>query len=566
MDNLPALKSAIQQLPGPPCSAERTTVLTTLGGDFLAPSLLSTIDHGRSMVEALNAIPVDIAMFGNHEADIPMQSLRERVREFSGVWLNSNMPALDVEGLRRFHEVFLPGGRRVVFAGLVTDEENLYRDGSFDSAREKGGWISVPDALQELVQDPEILDGTDLFVPITHQTLEDDIDLAHVFDVPLLLGGHDHFPVDAVFNNTRIVKAAADAKNVMLVDIVWKDESVRRPTITTNEVRLAAKKKKSKKAAGGGEAAASNASQTFVIEPNEELLRRIEEWEKPAMEMRAATLMQFDVNGLAMDIEELVPADTVELSSVGARTGPNTMATLIATALREACGAEGALVNAGNVRGNKVYRDGTLTFGDLNSECPFPSINLAIRIDPETLRDAILWSRKTWLRSPGTEDADALHTDADMQVNETSHVLDAIGGERIEQRLYRIVVDTYILKTNPVLSKYAQEYPDRIPAIDIGQPALPLLLNYFCHRAWRFLVDTVSERERQLEDIVTEAFSLFDVDHSGSLDLYDLLTALERGFGEGMATPILARQMLQIIDANHDGAVNLIELTSGLLL
>lgn len=51
LDNLPALKTCVARLKAgvPP-----GIVLTTLAGDFLAPSLLSSIDHGRGMARASN--------------------------------------------------------------------------------------------------------------------------------------------------------------------------------------------------------------------------------------------------------------------------------------------------------------------------------------------------------------------------------------------------------------------------------------------------------------------------------------------------------------------------------
>lgn len=46
-------------------------VLVTCGGDFLAPSLLSTIDNGATMIDCLNTLPVSHVCFGNHESDVP---------------------------------------------------------------------------------------------------------------------------------------------------------------------------------------------------------------------------------------------------------------------------------------------------------------------------------------------------------------------------------------------------------------------------------------------------------------------------------------------------------------
>ena len=47
-------------------------------GDFVAPSLLSSIDHGRGMVDVLNQVGVGVVCFGNHESDVQHESLAVR--------------------------------------------------------------------------------------------------------------------------------------------------------------------------------------------------------------------------------------------------------------------------------------------------------------------------------------------------------------------------------------------------------------------------------------------------------------------------------------------------------
>eukprot|EP00965_Chrysotila_dentata_P230973 6198081-Pleurochrysis_carterae.AAC.2 len=92
MDQIPQLKTAITALSSASAqaalSAEEPVAafdsLSTLGGDFLAPSLLSSIDHGRGMVAVMNAVPIDVVCFGNHECDVPFDSMVQRVNEFKG--------------------------------------------------------------------------------------------------------------------------------------------------------------------------------------------------------------------------------------------------------------------------------------------------------------------------------------------------------------------------------------------------------------------------------------------------------------------------------------------------
>src|SRR5262249_31675158 len=81
-----------------------------LAGDALSPSLYSTMFRGGQMIEAWNALGLDVATFGNHEFDFGPAVLRERMGESRFLWLSTNVR--EAGGLRAF------GGARPV---LVKD-------------------------------------------------------------------------------------------------------------------------------------------------------------------------------------------------------------------------------------------------------------------------------------------------------------------------------------------------------------------------------------------------------------------------------------------------------------
>ena len=57
------------------------------------------------MVDCLNAVGCTHVCFGNHECDVPHGALLERIAQFEGVWLNSNMPGItEGSGLGRLPE------------------------------------------------------------------------------------------------------------------------------------------------------------------------------------------------------------------------------------------------------------------------------------------------------------------------------------------------------------------------------------------------------------------------------------------------------------------------------
>ncbi|GFH56583.1 hypothetical protein CTEN210_13059 [Chaetoceros tenuissimus] len=77
------------------------TVITTIStvivvsGDFLAPSLLSSLDGGKGMVDVLHAIGVTHVSLGNHEDDVSTDSLKQHIDANKFEWVNTNLRGLD---------------------------------------------------------------------------------------------------------------------------------------------------------------------------------------------------------------------------------------------------------------------------------------------------------------------------------------------------------------------------------------------------------------------------------------------------------------------------------------
>ena len=62
--------------------ADKEIVLVT-HGETHSPSLMSSFDRGRHMVELLNSLPLDLFVLGNHEFDFGPEVLQERLQEAS---------------------------------------------------------------------------------------------------------------------------------------------------------------------------------------------------------------------------------------------------------------------------------------------------------------------------------------------------------------------------------------------------------------------------------------------------------------------------------------------------
>ena len=137
-------------------------VLFVLAGDFLGPSLLSRYYNGAQMVEALNAAGLDYATFGNHEFNLPLDTLLARIDESKFKWISSNCMQSDgsrFPGVLPWDTVRVYGKKIGIFGLTLQGQYPRYvRCGSPDSAA-----TVALDSLAEM--------GADMIVALTHQTL-----------------------------------------------------------------------------------------------------------------------------------------------------------------------------------------------------------------------------------------------------------------------------------------------------------------------------------------------------------------------------------------------------------
>ena len=149
LDNFPSLRTLIKEKTlelRHKCGGQTISMLT---GDFLAPYLLSSIDMGVGMMKMLNGTPIDYLTWGNHEDDIPHKEVMKREREYTGVWINTNMKThesfadstcqveeeiIEVESLDGSNK------RRIGLIGILSNSPSLYRPGAFGGAKIEDPW------------------------------------------------------------------------------------------------------------------------------------------------------------------------------------------------------------------------------------------------------------------------------------------------------------------------------------------------------------------------------------------------------------------------------------------
>ena len=191
--------------------ADQGTILFVLAGDLLSPSLLSKYYGGRQMVEALNAAKLDYATFGNHEFELPRDTLVARIAESHFRWISSNCTQADGSPFPKV----LPWDT-VRVSGHLVGMFGLTLRGDYQSYVRCADPDSVAHAVIQTLGDLK----ADLIVGLTHQSIEADRGLlASEPTLDLILGGHEHEAHDSVVTNRHVIKADANSRTAQFATL-----------------------------------------------------------------------------------------------------------------------------------------------------------------------------------------------------------------------------------------------------------------------------------------------------------------------------------------------------------
>lgn len=320
--------------------------ITTVGGDFLSPSLLSGTTQGEQMIALFNAIKVDAVTFGNHEFDFGPDALKKRMAESAFPWIGTNVFAADGSAFATTVPTWTRtvGDIKIGFLGLITP----------DTARlsSAGPSLSFPPVLDSAAKAVKALkgDGASVIVALTHLTIEEDRELAaKVKGIDLVLGGHDHDPISFYEGSTLILKAGHDAQYLGIVKLRVSTATTDKGPLTTTlptEWRF---------------------TSTAGVAPDAEVERVVEGYNQR----------------LDSDLAAVIGTTAVELDSRKdvVRTREASMGNLIADALRETLKADVAITNGGGIRADALHPAGTtLTRKDIFAELPFGNVGILVEM------------------------------------------------------------------------------------------------------------------------------------------------------------------------------------------
>jgi 2',3'-cyclic-nucleotide 2'-phosphodiesterase (5'-nucleotidase family)/Ca2+-binding EF-hand superfamily protein len=535
LDNFPSLKTVLDvkkaELEG---LGRQISILT---GDFLAPYLLSALDKGTGMVNMLNTTPIDYVIFGNHEDDIEHKFVCQRIAEYKGTWINTNMQSHEMfEKYQKAFDIITvtsPDGsnsKRIGLIGVLSNTPALYRKNAF------GGAV-IEDPYEAMAKYKRILEEehkVDLVIPLCHlYEPQDEVTCAR-FDFPIILSGHDHHTVDRMVDKTRLLKAGADANYAIVLDISWGPDPSVPPSIESRHVNV------------------------LDYPPDQELQERVRKSYSILDHLRKTEVC-------------VIPERFRPFTSVGSRSHRCTAATFLWSALRDAFNANDkadhhptvdcVLLAGGDLRGGKEYpADSYFSLEDLKSEIQEQYQAVIVEIPGDVLEKGIMSSHVG--SNPGW-----IQYDDKVEIDEDAGRIIRIGGQPFDrERFYRIATSRWDIceedSAKPAWFEYFKQHPEAIPPPDHEWPVFAILLSYFANHVWKQVWKSLDVNHDG--KISPEELRAIDTDGDSRISKQELAIAMQKlGFEVDPEEIGFVDCIMHVAgDDNNDGYLSLDELNS----
>jgi 2',3'-cyclic-nucleotide 2'-phosphodiesterase (5'-nucleotidase family) len=321
-------------------------------GDTISPSLMSSFDQGKHVIDLLNTTPPDVFVPGNHEFDFGREVFLARMGEAKFPLFAANLLGADGKPLAGFAatRIYEFGGARIGLVGLTADDSAVKSspgDLKFLPTVETG--IAEAAKLREA--------GADLVVAVAHANRAQDRALfeSHAFDV--ILSGDDHDLALWFDGKSVLVESKEEAEYVTAVDLAIDVEE-------------------------------KDGNRSVKWWPNFRIIDTANV--TPGAAAEAKTKEYEALLSKELDVELGVTTTPLDSRKATVRGEEAAMGNLIADAMRAATGADVAITNGGGIRGNKEYPAGSkLARRDVLTELPFGNKTVLIEASGATILAAL---------------------------------------------------------------------------------------------------------------------------------------------------------------------------------
>ena len=209
-------------------AADTAEVILVDAGDRVTgnPYVDMAPESGQPVIELMNELDYDVAIFGNHEFDKGLEVLNKRVSEaeFDIVCANINTGTTALAQPKAY-VVKEIGGVRFGFTGFITNFKNGHPDG--DDEIFVG--TEFPDAFATAASLRTLADSCDVLIGISHLGYDMDPRLVEALpEMDILVGGHTHttLPNGEMMGETLVTQTGKSLKNIGVTTIKMQGKKI----------------------------------------------------------------------------------------------------------------------------------------------------------------------------------------------------------------------------------------------------------------------------------------------------------------------------------------------------
>lgn len=316
--------------------------LLLAAGDMIQGSNWANISRGESVIELMNAMKFDAMVLGNHEFDFGQDILKKRISEASFPVLGANAEGLNCLKPYVIREI---SGVRIGVIGVVTEDTPISTH-----PRNVAGlkFIKADETVKKYGE--ELQKDTDILIVLSHIGHAGDRALAEkAKGIDVIIGGHSHTRVlsPVMVGNTIILQAWEHAKALGVLDITVEDGKIKRFDGRLEEIKP-----------GQDE---EDINITAIVE-------------------------KYRKNADAV-LNETIGEAGVDLDGENVRTKETNLGDYIADIMKNAAGADVAIINGGGIRTG--IKKGGIKVKNVYSVLPFDNYIVAVKLTGRQIREAL---------------------------------------------------------------------------------------------------------------------------------------------------------------------------------
>jgi 2',3'-cyclic-nucleotide 2'-phosphodiesterase (5'-nucleotidase family) len=399
-------------------AAAGRTPFMVMAGDFLAPSVASSVFKGEHMIATLNAAGLDLATLGNHEFDFGDDLLIQRMKEATFEWVVSNVTDTTTGqpiGGAAPYLIKTFGTLKVGFIGLCLNTQEITSD--------KLKHTKIADPITAAGRYVPILKqaGVNTIVAVSHLTLADDRALVEQYpDIDLVIGGHEHYVITAFERRSLISKAGSDAKWVARIDV--------------------------------GTRPSGSIERFYELLPITAAL---------ADDARTADVIASYERRLGTALDNVAGTATAPLDGVSLhlRASETNLGDLVADAIRADAGTDIAITNSGSIRGNRLFPAGPLTRRTLIEMHPFNNVICVLTMSGRRVLEALNHGVSFLPNANGAfPQVSGLTMSVDQKAPVGDRVRDVkVNGQPLDlNKLYTVAIPDFLLKEGDGYTMFAK--------------------------------------------------------------------------------------------------------------